>query len=234
MNRRKSIAVEEDGDYPAMIDKNELAYKTESRAHALILAAYHIIAERGFEGLRLRDVADQVGINHATLHHYFPTKEDLVRAVVLYVTQSLGETSVSTEGTPLDQLCTHLRLLKLRMQEEPALFVALNEIEQRALRDPAIRAVTQARREMWRTFLVSLLKAGIEQGDWPKDLDAEAVSFAIVALMSSISVRLSPEGAEQAMQQLERWLFGSFQSLSRAEKDVASAPSYEKQYRDEN
>lgn len=192
-----------------MMNVSENMHRGEKRSLALIRAAYHTIAEKGFEGLRLREVAEQVGINHATLHHYFPTKEALVQAVVLYVTQRLGETSVSTAGTPLDQLRSHLHLLKVRMQEEPALFVALNEIEQRAQRDPAIRVVTQARTEAWHTFLVSVLKAGIEQGDWPEDLDAEAVAFAIIALMNSISVRLPPKGAEQAMQQLERWLTGS-------------------------
>src|SRR5437763_14720847 len=103
-----------------MTDERESVHRSENRSQALILAAYHTIAEKGFEGLRLRDVAEQVGINHATLHHYFPTKEALVQAVVLYVTQRMGETSVSAGGTPLDRLRSHLHSLKLRMREEPA------------------------------------------------------------------------------------------------------------------
>ncbi|GHO47299.1 TetR/AcrR family transcriptional regulator [Ktedonospora formicarum] len=192
-----------------MTDKNEITHQSENRAHALILAAYDTIAEKGFEGLRLRDVADQVGMNHATLHHYFPTKEALVQAVVFYATQRLGETVVSPEGTPTDQLRAHFRLLWQRIQEEPALFIVLTEVGLRAQRDPAIRAIVQPQAEGWLAFLVNILQAGIERGDWPKHFDAETVASAIIAVIQSVSlinVKLSPKRTEQALKQLEFWL----------------------------
>lgn len=192
-----------------MADKSEITPKGEERVQALILAAYHTIAEKGFEGLRLRDVAQQVGLNHATLHHYFPTKEAIVQAVGLYVTQRLAQTAISTEGTPMDQLRTHLHSLQQWMLEEPALFVVLSEVGLRAQRDPAIRAIVQQQTEGWHAFLMSILEAGIRQGEWPQDLDAEATASAIIALTQSfnlINAKLLPIRAEQAMRQLERWL----------------------------
>ena len=42
----------------------------QDRRQALVEAAYRRIAECGFEGLRLRDVAAEVGIDHSTIHHY--------------------------------------------------------------------------------------------------------------------------------------------------------------------
>src|SRR5690348_228687 len=65
------------------------ADEKQDRRQSLILAAYHAIAEKGFEGLRVRDVAAQVGINGATLHHYFATKEALIQAVMEYVLERL-------------------------------------------------------------------------------------------------------------------------------------------------
>lgn len=192
-----------------MADKSEITPKGEERVQALILAAYHSIAEKGFEGLRLRDVAQQVGLNHATLHHYFPTKEAMVQAVVLYVTQRLAQTATITEGTPMEQLRAHLHALQQCMQEEPALFVVLSEIGLRAQRDPAIRAIVQQQTEGWHAFLMGILNAGIRQGNWPQDLDAEATASAIIALTQSfnlINAKLLPIRAEQAMRQLERWL----------------------------
>ena len=191
-----------------MTNKSEVTHRSQDRSHALILAAYHCIAEKGFEGLRVREVAAQVGMNPATLHHYFPTKEALVQAVVLYVTQRLAQTTAVTSGPPVDRLRSHLRLLQQRMQEEPDLFIALSEIGLRAQRDPAIRTTAQQRVESWHTFLVSILEAGIKQGNWPEDLDAEAVASAIIALIQSVSlnVTLLPNRVEQAMKQLEHWL----------------------------
>src|SRR6476646_5650800 len=54
----------------------------DQRRQDLVQAAYDIIATEGFEGLRVRDVAARAGVNIATLHYYFHTKEDLIRGVV--------------------------------------------------------------------------------------------------------------------------------------------------------
>ncbi|MBI4046729.1 MAG: TetR family transcriptional regulator, partial [Devosia nanyangense] len=42
---------------------------TEERRRAIAMAARQLIIEKGFEGLRTRDIADRVGINIATLHY---------------------------------------------------------------------------------------------------------------------------------------------------------------------
>ncbi|HEX2646820.1 MAG TPA: TetR family transcriptional regulator, partial [Candidatus Dormibacteraeota bacterium] len=55
---------------------------SEQRKQQLVKAAFTQIAERGFEGLRTREVAAEVGVNIATLHYYFPTKEALIRGVL--------------------------------------------------------------------------------------------------------------------------------------------------------
>jgi AcrR family transcriptional regulator len=52
------------------------------RRRAILEAAIAIVVERGFEGLRLRDVADAVGINSATLVYHVHGKEALIVEVV--------------------------------------------------------------------------------------------------------------------------------------------------------
>jgi AcrR family transcriptional regulator len=178
------------------------------RFQELVLAAYHTIAEKGFEGLRVREVAAQVGINPATLHHYFPTKEALVQEVAVYVSRRLAQITASTEGTPVDQLRVHLNALQRQMQEEPALFIALREIGLRIQRDPAMRATALQRVEEWHATLVGIVQAGVEQGYWPEDLDADAAASAITALIqgASLNATLLPERGEQAFRQLKQWL----------------------------
>ena len=79
---------------------------TEDRRRALVEAAYDQIAERGFEGLRTRDVAARVGVNIATLHYYFPTKEALISGVLDLAMQRFRSTltphgsSAEVTGSP--------------------------------------------------------------------------------------------------------------------------------------
>src|SRR6187455_3152958 len=81
------------------------------RRRALILAAYSRIATDGFEGLRTRDVAADVGVNIGTLHYYFPSKEALIRAAMRHTTATFAAT-LSHNGSPADQLRQHLEGLR--------------------------------------------------------------------------------------------------------------------------
>jgi AcrR family transcriptional regulator len=52
-----------------------------STKERILQAAEALFAEKGFEGTRTRDIADQVGINISTLHFHWKSKEDLYTAV---------------------------------------------------------------------------------------------------------------------------------------------------------
>lgn len=191
-----------------IISEDQTTRQGGDRRHSLILAAFQSIAQHGFEGLRVREVAAQVGINSATLHHYFPTKEALIQAVAAYAIQRLAGTAHAAAGTPRDLLRAQLAFLQQQMQQEPALFVVLTEIRLRAQRTSAIQRFVQERQANWHEQLVALLQAGVEQGQWPPDLAAEEVASLIITLIEGASLgRAShPRRVEQAFAQLERWL----------------------------
>lgn len=52
-------------------------------------AAYDILGTQGLEELHARTVAKSVGINHATVHYYFPQRSDLLEAVADYALHQL-------------------------------------------------------------------------------------------------------------------------------------------------
>jgi TetR/AcrR family transcriptional regulator len=52
--------------------------KTEKK---IIQAARKVFQEKGYEGSRMREIADTAGINKGLLHYYFQTKDNLFEAV---------------------------------------------------------------------------------------------------------------------------------------------------------
>src|SRR5437868_9563333 len=90
------------------------------RHHSLVLAAYDLIAEKGFEELRTRDVAMRAGVNIATLHYYFARKEDLIEGVVGYLLDLFSsESSQDLQldlSTPLGHLQAMFRNTVYRMR----------------------------------------------------------------------------------------------------------------------
>jgi len=177
----------------------------EDRRRALVDAAFRCIAEKGFEGLRLREVADEVGIDHSTLHHYFPSKEDLVAGVVEYATRQFWWTTPA-EGCPAEKLHHHLATLGSTVGERPELFAVMGELDLRAARDERVRSIVERHEEGWRAALAEVFRCGVEEGTWAEGLDEPAAVELVIAAVKG--VRLVPDRAEEVLRQLERLLRG--------------------------
>lgn len=177
----------------------EEARSSGSRRSSLVQAAFHRIAERGFEGLRLRDVAEQVGIDHSTLHHYFPTKGDLIGGVVQHATRRFWPT-MPDEGEPGVRLRGHLRALADMMQHQPELFVVLGELDLRSHRDAAMREVIDDHEAGWRTALTELFVGGVVGSVWSPGLEVAAAVELVIGTVKGVA--LAPDRAPAVLQQL--------------------------------
>jgi AcrR family transcriptional regulator len=188
----------------------------ETQCAALVRAAFDLIAERGFEGLRTRDVAARAGVNIATLHYYFATKELLIRAVVEALVQQFqirrAPDLAAQPRRPLVELRQELRDVQYQVRESPEIFAVLFELTTRSLRDPAIRAIIRDSDAHFQEHIASYLRAGVEQGEFRNDLDVAAAAAGLVALVmgSAIQLMTNPDAfpAERFNAEVERWLTG--------------------------
>jgi len=176
---------------------------------ALVLAAYARIATDGFEGLRTRDVAADVGVNIGTLHYYFPTKEALIRAAVRHTTATFAAT-LSRHGTPADQLRGHLEGLRHLLKTDRELWAVLSEVALRAARDDAIAELVRQANDQWFAFLRRLVARGVDQGCLDGALQPDGVAAALIAAIKGLSMptggSFQSERIDQTIDQLERWL----------------------------
>ena len=106
------------------------------------MAARALIVEKGFEGLRTRDIAERVGINIATLHYHVPTKEALIELVA---DSARDEFIAQHRATPKDGM-TGAERLRAEFDEfldtyenHAELLDVMCEFDQRARRDPAVQ-----------------------------------------------------------------------------------------------
>src|SRR5215467_13095342 len=110
----------------------------DQRRRSLVLAAYELIAEKGFETLRTRDVAARAGVNIATLHYYFKTKEDLIGAVVQRVHHELATLHSpafdNNEMTPLQEIREEILDMQFQLQHAPETYLVLFELFVRSRR----------------------------------------------------------------------------------------------------
>jgi AcrR family transcriptional regulator len=176
------------------------------RKRALLQAAYERIAGEGFEGLRTRDVAADAGVNIATLHYYFPTKEVLIRAVVGFALSRFGGT-IPTEGSGEDVLRGHLQAVAQLIKSDPRLWAVMGELALRAPRDPGLHDLLQQVGVYWHRKLVELLSAAADDGGVSKGLDVEDAASLIMASLRGLALPgMDVNSVDQVVGQLERWL----------------------------
>jgi AcrR family transcriptional regulator len=187
----------------------------KAQCRALVEAAFELIAAEGFEGLRTRDVAARAGVNIATLHYYFATKEDLIRAVVERLWEEFVGFGAPAEParplrSPLENLRQELVDLERHVRERPATFIVLFEIVLRGLHNPAISAMTRDLNKRWESYIESLLIEGVRQGVFRAKLDTSAVAADIVALLNgTLSASISyeePFPVDRVFARIEPWL----------------------------
>src|SRR5256884_797117 len=184
------------GTSPARTGRKTRQRPGQDRRHALVEAAYRRIAECGFEGLRLRDVAAEVGIDHSTIHHYFPTKQALVTAVVDYATRQFW-TSEPHAQAAAEELRRQLARLARMIVERPELHIVVRELDLRARRDAEVRAVVASREEGWRASLGELLARGAPGGARASAVDPAVAGELLIAAVKGAS--LDPQHAVGAL-----------------------------------
>lgn len=159
---------------------------TEDRQQAIAKAARALIAERGFEGLRTRDIAERVGINIATLHYHVPTKQALVRLVAQSLREDFTGQSLRRprEGlSPRAQLELEFADFRDLLYGEGDILAVMAELSSRAKRDPEVEAEIAPMNAHWHADFASILERGRADGSFRSDLDPVAGATLVIGAL---------------------------------------------------
>jgi AcrR family transcriptional regulator len=177
----------------------------DRRRADLLDAALHLVAERGVEGLRTRDVAARAGVNVSTLHYWFGTKEDLLLALVGHASGQFGAPGAPGE----ESLREHLERAWQAFEARPQLSIVLQELSVRAQRDEATRAVFQQVFQGWNAAVEQVVRDGIARGELRADLDPAASARVLTSFIMGALLQLGIDrqafGFQAVAAELERW-----------------------------
>jgi AcrR family transcriptional regulator len=98
--------------------------RKEARPSELLEAALSLFVERGFAGTRSEEVAQRAGVSKGTLYLYFPSKEDLFKAVIrTHLTVPIAECTALAEryeGPTAELLRTLIGMVWAQVGKTPA------------------------------------------------------------------------------------------------------------------
>jgi AcrR family transcriptional regulator len=189
--------------------------KADDRRRQIVETAFDMLAEKGLEGFRTRDVAERVGINSATLHHYFPTKVALVEGVAahlerLYMSDRAPRDAADDDGVPgpLRELRQEFADVAYFWREQPKTWAVSREFLLRAPRDQAVADIVMRLNERWCAGVERVLAAGRDAGVFRVGLEPAAAALAVVGALWGAVVLAQPteERFAAVCRQVEEWL----------------------------
>jgi AcrR family transcriptional regulator len=161
---------------------------SDRRRSSLLEAAFELVAEKGLEGLRTRDIAARAGVNISTLHYYFGTKDALLVALLEH-SNGLFNTAQRVEEYP-DTLRGHFERAQRTFAEHPQLSSVLLELAVRAQREPAARVEFRQTHKEWNLEVERVLRASMKKGAARSDLDPRMGAFIVTSTIIGAMVQL--------------------------------------------
>lgn len=144
-------------------------------------AAYDILGTAGLEELHARTVAKAIGINHATVHYYFPHREDLIVAVAEFTLHQLILDRIQFQkgaSTPREQLESELALAEAYCRPQSRFVKVLACLYVAGVGSENVRTRVGAIWDEWRSLIAKLTETAEMRGGTPyKDPDLLLATF---------------------------------------------------------
>jgi TetR/AcrR family transcriptional regulator, fatty acid metabolism regulator protein len=148
---------------------------TEEKRRLILDAAVRVFARKGFHTCRVGDIAEEAGVSHGLLYHYFTSKDELLETVFRETWDEVlaAIAAVEESGEPArEQLRQVAKILLRGWQNEPErTTVIMREIARTRELERLIADLTKPREAVER-----IIRCGQDAGEFRRDVDARLAS----------------------------------------------------------
>lgn len=165
----------------------------EKTSAALREAAVNLIARFGYEAVTMRQLAAEIGLQAAALYRYYPTKEDLLFALMLdHMNGLIAAWSAARPpaANPVDRLAAFVRN-HIRFHVERRHSTHVSNMEIRSLSREKLSAILKLRGG-YEKELRQILREGSEKGVFAIE-DTGLTAMAIIQMITGVIVWFRPD-----------------------------------------
>jgi AcrR family transcriptional regulator len=176
----------------------------EDKRRLILEAAVHVFARRGYHTSRVGDIAEEAGVAHGLLYHYFRSKDEVLESIfketwadIIAAARMIEE----TDEPARERLAGIAKILLRAWRRDPDLVrVVVREI----VRSPDLQKRLPQINESF-SAIERIVARGQEDGEFRSDVDPRLVSFVFYGALEEI---------------LTGWVLGT---LSDGEEQIAAA-----------
>lgn len=179
--------------------------KDGSRREVIVKAAATLFHEKGYKAASMRDLAERVGVEAASLYNHIRSKTELLHDICFNVANVFWEhisKIEASEASPIEKLETLLRF-HIKQMIENFEEVYISDREWRYLADPYLSNFQNQRRNYRRRF-AAIIEQGIATGEINR-IDASTAVLIVLHAVSGIEswhrskVKITGEELEENM-----------------------------------
>jgi AcrR family transcriptional regulator len=165
--------------------------QTEPR-RKILETAWELIAERGYHRVRIADIAEACGTSTASIHYYFPTKDDVLTEALRRNVKLAFDRQVAELHTIADAHQRLVRLVELQLPSAGLLrqewSVWLQVWNESAL-NPKFRSLYWDSYDRWIRTIAMTIRSGQEQGVF-REQNPEHATVQLTALIDGLGIQV--------------------------------------------
>ncbi len=176
--------------------------KSIERRKRILDAAARALAEQGYSEAKLSDIAQEAGTHAGSLYYYFPSREDLVKEVLLTSLDRISKFSAAVEKefeqlSPLEQVLAFVRMV-IDGSLAPDDFYFRAYLRNGNQVPESIHKVIRTRRHKVRQTLAELLTKAKAKGEIPDSVDTFLAAQFIIGATQWVGMWYEPSGPYSA------------------------------------
>ncbi|OBH83311.1 TetR/AcrR family transcriptional regulator [Mycobacterium sp. E2989] len=195
------------------------AAKADETRQRIMQAARLVFSERGYDGATFQAIAARADLTRPAINHYFSSKRALYREVLDQTNEAVigvGIKEADRETTLAGQLTAFITSAVRANNENPAGSALIITGVLESQRHPEWNTTENDSVRIARDFLTRVTKDAIERGEIAPDVDATALTEALLVLMCGVGLYAgyvqSPEALLAITGVLRRLVEGALQS----------------------
>jgi AcrR family transcriptional regulator len=145
----------------------------QDRREQIVAVSAELFARKGIRSTTVREIADAVGILSGSLYHYFDSKDEIVKEILLGFLGSLRSRYAAVLDADLDpaQTLRAVVLTSLQLATEQPDATALYQNELQYLREsPRFKEIRSTAADVQRVWL-EIIERGVAKGVFRADID---------------------------------------------------------------
>lgn len=162
----------------------------DARREAILRAATRVFAKKGFSGTKISDMANEAGLSHGLVYHYFANKEAVFTAILedkLCRSRKVMDEDESLPGTSLDRMRSSIGQWLERVRVEPDMSLVVTQALMNDTLTPETRAMLMRQlREGYENVTLRIAR-GQAKGEIGTHAPAAELASALMCFMRGLA-----------------------------------------------